>query len=125
MIILSSVLVSSKITGSLLILEEAFILFSLEFFQIFLNFLDTFTDVLFFYFLILLVSIRISFDPFISRLFLVRIWLACFSYSLMEFSFLSLEELSFFFSLFLSENSILSSSNLLFLLIDSDLFFDS
>jgi hypothetical protein len=27
--------------------------------------------------------------------------------------------------LFLSENSILSSSNLLFLLIDSDLFFDS
>ena len=125
MIILSSVFVSSKITGSLLILEEAFILLSLEFFQIFLNFLDTFTDGLFFYFLILLVSIRISFDPFISRLFLVRIWLACFSYSLMEFSFLSLEELSFFFSLFLSENSILSSSNLLFLLIDSDLFFDS
>ena len=125
MIILSSVLVSSKITGSLLILEEALILFSLEFFQIFLNFLDTLTDVLCFYFLILLVSIRISFDPFISRLFLVRIWLACFSYSLMEFSFLSLEELSFFFSLFLSENSILSSSNLLFLLIDSDLFFDS
>jgi hypothetical protein len=125
MIILSSVLVSSKITGSLLILEEALILFSLEFFQIFLNFFDTLTDVLCFYFLILLVSIRISFDPFISRLFLVRIWLACFSYSLMEFSFLSLEELSFFFSLFLSENSILSSSNLLFLLIDSDLFFDS
>jgi hypothetical protein len=125
MIILSSVLVSSKITGSLLILEEALILFSLEFFQIFLNFLDTLTDVLCFYFLILLVSIRISFDPFISRLFLVRIWLACFSNSLMEFSFLSLEELSFFFSLFLSENSILSSSNLLFLLIDSDLFFDS
>ena len=125
MIILSSVLVSSKITGSLLILEEALILFSLEFFQIFLNFLDTLTDVLCFYYLILLVSIRISFDPFISRLFLVRIWLACFSYSLMEFSFLSLEELSFFFSLFLSENSILSSSNLLFLLIDSDLFFDS
>jgi hypothetical protein len=125
MIILSSVLVSSKITGSLLILEEALILFSLEFFKIFLNFLDTLTDVLCFYFLILLVSIRISFDPFISRLFLVRIWLACFSYSLMEFSFLSLEELSFFFSLFLSENSILSSSNLLFLLIDSDLFFDS
>jgi hypothetical protein len=125
MIILSSVIVSSKITGSLLILEEALILFSLEFFQIFLNFLDTLTDVLCFYFLILLVSIRISFDPFISRLFLVRIWLACFSYSLMEFSFLSLEELSFFFSLFLSENSILSSSNLLFLLIDSDLFFDS
>jgi len=125
MIILSSVLVSSKITGSLLILEEALILFSLEFFQIFLNFFDTLTDVLCFYFLILLVSIRISFDPFISRLFLVRIWLACFSYSLMEFSFLSLEELSFFFSLFLSKNSILSSSNLLFLLIDSDLFFDS
>jgi hypothetical protein len=43
----------------------------------------------------------------------------------MEFSLLSLEELSFFFSLLLSENSILSSSLLLFLLIDSNLFFDS
>jgi hypothetical protein len=40
-------------------------------------------------------------------------------------SFLSLEELSFFFSLLLSEHSILSGSWLLFLLIDSNLFFDS
>jgi len=125
MIILCSVFVSSKITSSLLILKEAFILLSLEFFKIFLDFLNTFTDILCFNFLILFVSIRISLDPFLSRSFLVRIWLACFSYCLMEFSLLSLEELSFFFSLLLSENSILSSSLLLFLLIDSNLFFDS
>jgi len=125
MIILSSVLVGSKIASSLLILKEAFILFSLEFLKIFLDFFNAFTDILCFYFLILLMSIRISLNPFLSRSFLVRIWLACFSYSLMEFSFLSLEELSLFFSLFLSENSIFSSSLLLFLLIDSNLFFDS
>jgi hypothetical protein len=125
MIILSSVLISFKITSSLLILKEAFILLSLEFFKIFLDFLNTFTDIFSFNFLILLVSIRISLDPFLSRVFLVRIWLVCSSYCLMEFSLLSLEELSFFFSLLLSENSILSSSLLLFLLIDSNLFFDS
>lgn len=108
-----------------MIFKEAFILFSLEFFKIFLDFLNAFADIFCFYFLIFLVSIRISLDPFLSRSFLVRIWLTCFSYSLMEFSLLSLEELSLFFSLLLSENSILSSSLLLFLLINSNLFFDS
>jgi len=125
MIILSSVFVSSKITSSLLILQEAFVLFSLEFLEIFLYFLDTFTDIFCFLILIFLVSIRISFDPFLSRFFLVWIWLPCVCYSLLEFSLLSLEEFCFFFSLLLSENSILCSSFFLFLLIDSYLFFDS
>jgi len=124
-IILSSVLVSSKITSSLLVLKEAFILFSLEFFEIFLDFFNTFASLLCFQLLILLMSFRISFYPFISRFFLVRIWLACLSYCLMEFCFLFLEEGSLFFSLFLSKNGILGNSLLLFLLVNSNLFFDS
>lgn len=125
MIILSSVLVSSKITSSLLILKEACILFSLEFLEVFLDFFNAFTSFLCFQLLILLMRFRISFYPCFSRFFLVRIWLACFSYSFMEFFFLFLQENSLFLGLFLSENGILGSSLLLFLLMDSNLFFDS
>ena len=125
MIILSSVFVSSEITSLLLILKEAFILFSLEFLEIFLDFLNAFTSLFFFQLLILPMSFRVSFDPFFSGLFLVRIWFACLSYSLMEFFLLPLEEGSLFLCLLFSENGILGSSLLLFLLMDSDLFFDS
>ena len=125
MIILSSVFVSSEITSLLLILKEAFILFSLEFLQIFLDFLNTFKSLFLFQLLILPMSFRVSFDPFFSRLFLVRIWLACLSYSLMEFFLLSLEEGSLFLCLLLSENGILGSSLLFFLLMYSDFFFYS
>jgi len=115
-IILSSVLVSSKITSSLLVLKEAFILFPLELFEIFLDFFNAYANLLCFQLLILLMSFRISFYPFFSRFFLVRIWLACLSYSLMEFCFLFLQEDSLFLSLLLSEKGILGSSLLLFLL---------
>lgn len=125
MIILSSVLVGSKITSTLLILKEALILFSLEFLQRFLHFLNAFANFLGFQRLILCVSIRISFDPFFSRSFLVRIWLVCLSDLLMEFLFLSLEECSLFLCLLLSEDGILGCSYLFFLCIESNLFFDS
>ena len=125
MIILCSVFVSSEITSFLLILKEAFILFSLEFLKIFLDFLNTFKSLFLFQLLILLMSFRVSFDPFFSRLFLVRIWLACLSYSLMEFFLLSLEEGGLFLCLLLSENGILGSSLLFFLLMYSDFFFYS
>ena len=125
MIILRSVLVGSKITSFLLILKEVFILLSLEFFEIFLDFLNAFASFFCFQFFIFLMSIRISFDPIFCRSFLVWIWFTCFSYSLMELFLLSFEESSLSLCLFLSKNGIFGSSLLLFLLVVSNLFFDS
>jgi hypothetical protein len=118
-------LVGSKITSFLLILKEAFILFSLEFFEIFLDFLNAFASFFCFQFFIFLMSIRISFDPIFCRSFLERIWLTCFSYSLMELLLLSFEESSLFLGLLFSKNGFFCSSLLLFLLVASNLFFDS
>ena len=125
MIILSSMLVGFKITSFLLILKEAFILLPLEFFEIFLDFLNAFTNFFCFQFFILLMSIRISFDPIFCRSFLVWIWFTCFSYSLMELFLLSFEESSLFLGLLFSKNGFFCSSLLLFLLVASNLFFDS